>query len=365
MSIVSCMESEPKNRIVEEQFGELADGRQIRLFTLRNASGASVQVMDLGATIVSLNVPDRVGRLGDVALGFDDPKAYLTDSPYFGSVVGRYANRISRGQFSLDGKDYTLAINNGPNALHGGIVGFDKRVWKAVPSSGTDHASLALYLTSEDGDEGYPGTLNVVVTYRFDDENRLSVHYQASTDKATVINLSQHSYFNLNGHASGSIAGHALTLNAGHYTPVDATLIPTGDIVSVEGTVMDFRMAKPIGRDIGIDFEQLVYGQGYDHNWVLDRAGEDQLQLAASVYAPKTGRTMLVFTDQPGIQFYAGNFLDGSITGKRGAVYQHRGGFALETQHFPDSPNHENFPSTVLRSGDTYKSNTVFQFGIK
>jgi aldose 1-epimerase len=365
MSMLSCIKSEPIVRVTGEKFGDLDDGREIQLYTLRNSSGASIQVMDLGATIVSLNVPDRVGKLDDITLGFDEPQKYLTDSPYFGAIVGRFANRIKRGQFSLDGIGYTLAINNGQNALHGGTVGFDKRLWKVASSSGIDHAILVFNLTSQDGDEGYPGTLNVEVTYKFDDENRLTVSYIASTDKATVINLSQHAYFNLNGHASGSVADHLLQLNASNYTPVDDTLIPTGDIASVRETAMDFRTEKPIGRDVGADFEQLMFGQGYDHNWVLDRVGEERLQLAASVYAPKSGRTMSVFTDQPGIQFYAGNFLDGSITGKGNTIYQHRNGFVLETQHFPDSPNHPNFPSTVLRMGDTYESKTVFQFGIK
>ena len=354
------------SRITQDEFGTLADGRKVQRFTLSNASGASIAVLDLGAIIQSLKLPDRNGELGDITLGFDNPQQYLTDSPYFGAIVGRYANRIKEGKFSLDGQPYTLAINNGPNALHGGLVGFDKKLWAVEPFEGESHAGLKLSLTSPDGEEGYPGTLQVRVTYTFDDANKLTVDYLATTDKATVVNLSQHAYFNLNGHASGTILDHELMLNARHFTPVDATLIPTGEIAPVAGTPMDFTRPKKIGLQIDNDTEQLTFGLGYDHNWILAPEGpSEQLELAASVYAADSGRTMSIYTDQPGIQFYAGNFLDGSFAGKEGRVYQHRNGFCLETQHFPDSPNQPHFPSTVLKPGESYRTSTVFEFGTR
>ena len=364
--LLACSGDGPMIRQFSEVFGRLDDGRQVRLFTLTNAADIRVQIMDLGATIVRLNVPDRFGAMGDITLGFDNPQQYLDESPYFGAIVGRYANRIARGRFSLDGADYTLAVNNGPNALHGGMVGFDKRLWQASLMSNETSSSITFALASEDGDEGYPGTLEVAVTYMLDDENRLTVDYHATTDRATVINLSQHAYFNLNGHDSGANTSHELMLNADYYTPVDATLIPTGEISPVAATPMDFRVAKPIGRDIDAAFEQLQFGGGFDHNWVLNKSGTtDEPRLAAAVYAPDSGRTLHIYTDQPGLQFYAGNFLDGSLVGKQGAIYQRRQGFCLETQHYPDSPNQPTFPSTVLRLGETYKTTTVFAFGIR
>ena len=353
------------SRISLKSFGQTPDGRDVTLFTLINGLGSSVEIMDLGGIIVSLKVPDRDGKISDVVLGLDNPTQYLTESPYFGAIVGRYANRIREGRFSIDGQDYSLAINNGPNALHGGLTGFDKKIWKVEPFEGADYAGLTLTMVSDDGDEGYPGRLNVGVSYRFDDRNTLTVSYNATTDKKTVINLSQHSYFNLSGHSSGSITGHEVTLNASHYTPVDETLIPVGGIVSVDGTPMDFRNSKSIERDINIDHEQLAFGGGYDHNWVLDRESENELELAATVYSPKTGRLLEVTTDQPGIQFYTGNFLDGTIIGKEGATYEARNGFCLETQHFPDSPNQPDFPTTILNPGDVYETTTVFKFSVR
>ena len=353
-------------RVRQSEFGTLEDGRQVNRYTLTNASGASVEVINLGAAILSLNLPDRDGELDDITLGFDNLQQYLTDSPYFGAIVGRYANRIKEGRFSLDGQSYSLAVNNGPNALHGGIVGFDRKLWEVEPFEDEEHAGLKMSMTSTDGEEGYPGTLKVTVTYTFGDDNKLRVDYSATTDKDTVINLSQHAYFNLNGHASGSILDHELMLKADHFTPVDATLIPTGDITPVAGTPMDFTEPRRIGARINGDTEQLKFGLGYDHNWVLSTEGPaEQLELAASVYAADSGRTMSIYTDQPGIQFYSGNFLDGSFAGKEGAVYNHRNGFCLETQHFPDSPNEPAFPSTILRTGDTYQTSTVFTFGVK
>ncbi|MDM3870067.1 aldose epimerase family protein [Porticoccus sp. W117] len=352
-------------RVSTTMFGKLDDGREVGLTTLSNSAGMRVAIMDLGATIVELHTPDRDGNLADITLGFDNPGQYLTDSPYFGAIVGRYANRIKDGKFTLEGQDYSLAVNNGPNALHGGLVGFDKRLWRSQGKSSGSDASVTFSLVSEDGDEGYPGTLKVQVTYTLDDSNRLRVDYLATTDKTTVVNLSQHAYFNLNGHGAGEIIGHQLMLNASHYTPVDATLIPTGEIATVVDTPMDFRQAKTIGRDIAVGHQQLAFGGGYDHNWVLDKSGTESLQLAASAYTPKTGRTMAIYTDQPGIQFYAGNFLDGTVTGKDGVVYHYRNGFCLETQHYPDSPNQPNFPSTVLKPGEQYKTTTVFEFAVK
>ncbi len=350
------------SRISTKSFGSLTDGRDVTQYTLRNEAGSSVGIIDLGGIIVSLNIPDKQGQLADIVLGLDSPQQYLTESPYLGAIVGRYANRIKEGKFSLGEQDYSLAINNGTNALHGGLVGFDKKMWHVVPHEGSDYAELKLSMVSEDGEEGYPGTLAVQVTYRFDDQNNLSVNYHATTDKQTVINLSQHSYFNLEGHASGSILDHHLTLEAGHYTPVDDSLIPTGEIAAVNNTPMDFRISKTIGRDIVVDHPQLIYGGGFDHNWVLDRHTEHGYELAATVFAPKSGRQMEVWTNQPGIQFYSGNFLDGSIVGKGGNVIGHRSGFCLETQHFPDSPNQPNFPSTLLNPGDVYDKTTIFKF---
>lgn len=353
------------DRVTVKSFGTLADGRDVKVYTLRNSRGTSVDVLDLGGMLISINTEDRDGDFADIALGFDNPQQYLTDSPYMGAIVGRYGNRISKGKFSLDGKDYTLAINNGENALHGGTIGFDKQIWQAVPSYTATTASVSLSLISEDGDEGYPGTLTANVTYTLDDDNKLTLDYSASTDQATVINLTQHAYFNLNGHNSGPILDHEMMINADHYTPVDETLIPTGEIAPVAGTPMDFNVTKAIGRDINKSHQQLEFGLGYDHNWVLNKNIDGEMSLAASVYSEETGRVLNVFTTEPGVQFYTGNFLDGSFKGKDEAVYQMRGGFCLETQHFPDSPNQPNFPSTVLRPGDEYKTRTIFEFGIK
>ena len=366
LTLIGCSTvKDTSSRISLKPFGKIPDGQEVTVFTITNALGSSVDILDLGGIIVALKVPDRDGKISDVVLGLDNPTQYLRESPYFGAIVGRYANRIREGKFRIDGKDYSLAINNDPNALHGGLIGFDKRIWKAEPFEGADYAGLNLSIVSQDGDEGYPGTLNVSVSYRFDDNNTLTINYKATTDKKTVINLSQHSYFNLNGHSSGSITDHEVTLNASHYTPVDETLIPVGGIVSVDGTPMDFRNAKTIGRDINIDHEQLVFGGGYDHNWVLDPKDENELVLAATVFAPKTGRFLEVMTNQPGIQFYTGNFLDGAVVGKEGVAYEYRNGFCLETQHFPDSPNQPEFPTAILNSEDVYNTTTVLKFSIR
>jgi len=352
-----------KTYLTQGPFDRTPDGQSVDLITLRNQAGVEVRIMTYGATILSLKTPDRAGALDDITLGFDTFAPYVEKSPYFGAVVGRYGNRIAKGKFTLDGQTYTLATNNNANHLHGGVKGFDKRVWKADTFQNVSGVGVKLTYTSADAEEGYPGTLTADVTYTLTDKNQLIVDYHATTDKATVLNLTQHTYFNLAGGKANDILGHELMLNADRYTPVDDTLIPTGELAPVAGTPFDFRTATAIGARIGQDNEQLKRGKGYDHNWVLTRQG-DCLSLAARVLEPTTGRTLEVSTTEPGIQFYSGNFLDGTITGKGGRVYPQRSGFCLETQHFPDSPNHPTFPSTVLRPGQDFKSQTVFTFGV-
>ena len=355
--------------LVSSPFGRTPDGIAIDVFTLTNANGVEVRTIPYGAIIVSLRVPDRSGQLGDVVLGFDTFDDYITKKPpYFGAIVGRYGNRIAKGRFTLDGKTYQLATNNGPNHLHGGVKGFDKLVWHGEAFNRDGNVGVVYTVTSPDGDEGYPGTLNVRVTYTLTPANELTVDYDATADKATPVNLTQHSYFNLAGDGSGDILGHELTIDADRYTPVDETLIPTGELAPVEGTPFDFRKATAIGARIGAEHTQLRYGGGYDHNWVLNSStssapGAPPVH-AARVVDPKSGRTLDISTTEPGLQFYAGNFLDGTITGKSGHVYKHRNGLCVETQHFPDSPNHQNFPSTILRPGARYQSRTVFAFGV-
>lgn len=350
------------SRVTSAPFGRTQDGKPVTVFRVTNANGLELRAITYGAIITSLRVPDRNGTAADVVLGFDSLAGYLKDPPYFGAIVGRYGNRIARGQFTLEGKTYRLATNNGPNHLHGGNRGFDKVVWSGAPlKTGT---GVVFTRTSADGEEGYPGSLTVSVTYTLTNKNELIVDYRATTDKATPVNLTQHSYFNLAGEGSGDILSHELTIDADRYTPVDATLIPTGELAAVQGTPFDFRKATAIGARIGQDNEQLKNGKGYDHNWVLNRKGSG-LQHAVRLADPKSGRTLDVATTEPGVQFYSGNFLDGSIKGKGGHVYNFRNGLCLETQHFPDSPNHSNFPSTILRPGETYASQTVFTFGVQ
>jgi aldose 1-epimerase len=355
--------AEGATAVVAAPFGTTADGKAVDIYTLRNANGLEAKVITYGGIITSLRTPDRNGQLSDIVLGFDSLAPYLQEPPYFGAIIGRYGNRIAGGRFTLDGQTYTLATNNGANHLHGGVRGFDKVVWTAEPFQNDTARGLVLRYTSPDGEEGYPGTVNAQVTYTLTDSDQLAVDYQATTDRATPINLTQHSYFNLAGAGSGDILGQELMINASAYTPVDSTLIPTGDITQVEGTPFDFRTATAIGARIGADDEQLRRGGGYDHNFVLDREG-DGLSLAARATDPATGRTLEVRTTEPGLQFYSGNFLDGTITGKSGHVYAHRSGFCLETQHYPDSPNQSSFPSTILRPGEEYRTRTVFAFGV-
>ena len=338
-------------------------GQNIEIFTLTNAAGVEIQAMTYGATILSWKTPDRTGNMADIVLGFEDPARYLKgDSPYFGAVVGRYGNRIANARFTLDGQSHTLAANDGVNHLHGGTRGFDKVMWTGSIIKSRSGASVAFSRKSADGEEGYPGALDVRVTYTLTDKNELIVDYDASTSKPTVLNLTQHSYFNLAG--DGDILGHELRLNADRYTPVDKTLIPTGELATVEGTPFDFRKPMRIGARINSEHPQMQFGRGYDHNWVLARSGAG-LSPAAELFEPKSGRTLRVSTTEPGIQFYSGNFLDGTLTGKGGRVYRHRGGLCLETQRFPDSPNKPNFPTTVLRPGEKYRTQTVFVTGTR
>jgi aldose 1-epimerase len=350
--------------ITRAGFGRTPDGQPVESFTLTNARGIEVRAITFGDIIVSVRVPDRDGRLDDVVLGHDDLDGYLAKSAYLGALVGRYANRIAGGRFTLDGRTYPLATNNGPNHLHGGVRGFDKHVWKAEPFERPGAAGVVFTRRSPDGEEGYPGNLDVRVTYTLTDRNDLSFEYFATTDKPTVVNLSQHSYFNLAGDGKRDVLGHELTIDADRFTPVDKTLIPTGVLAPVAGTPFDFRKPTAIGLRIGADDEQLRIGGGYDHNFVLNRRREG-LTHAARVFEPTTGRTMDIATTEPGVQFYTGNFLDGSIKGKGGRAYGRRYGFCLETQHFPDSPNQARFPSTVLRPGQQYRSQTVLTFGTR
>ena len=347
--------------VTERPFGKLPDGTDARLFTLDNGRGMRATVTNYGGIVTSLLVPDRAGKEADVVLGYDSLESYLRATPYFGAIVGRYANRIGHARFTLDGKTYTLAANDNGNSLHGGLKGFDKRLWEAQTFRDSGQAGVRLHLVSPDGDEGYPGRLDVVVTYALTDSNELRITYLATSDQPTVLNLSHHGYWNLGGHASGDILGHELMLAADSFTPVDTTLIPTGEVRSVAGTPLDFRSPALIGARIGQDDQQLRFGKGYDHNWVVDGPA-GTLRLAARVRDPKSGRVLEVRTTEPGIQFYSGNFLDGSNVGKGGTPYLHRAGFCLETQHFPDSPNHPGFPTTVLRPGQEYRSTTVYRF---
>jgi aldose 1-epimerase len=344
-----------KTNIAKQAFGHTADGTSVDLYTLADDK-VEVRITNYGGIIVSLRAPDRNGKLDDIVLGYDSLDHYIAKTAYFGAIIGRYANRIAHGSFQLDGKTYSIPKNDGDNTLHGGIIGFDKVVWKAHEiKNGID-----LTYVSKDGDQGFPGTLTTAVRYTLDG-NDLRIEYSATTDKDTVLNLTNHSYFNLAGQAKGDVLGHVVKINAFKITPVDASLIPTGELKSVEGTPFDFRTPHAIGERIDANDEQLRFGMGYDENFVLDHP-EDQLFEAAEVYEPTTGRILKVLTTQPAVQFYSGNHLDGSITGKEGRVYKPRFAFCLETEHYPDSPNHANFPSTELKPGQKFHSVTVYQF---
>ena len=347
--------------MIRERFGVTADGTPVDRFKLVNAQGMEVHVISYGAILTSVKIPDRSGTFADVVHGFDTLDGYLTRHPYFGAVIGRYGNRIAGARFVLDGQTFRLAANDGPNHLHGGISGFDRFVWQATPLA--ESLGVTLERTSADGEEGYPGALTARVTYTLSPANEVRIDYEATCDRPTHVNLSNHSYFNLAGHDAGDVLTHELTLFADRYTSVDRTLIPDGGLLPVEGTPLDFRRSTRIGARIGEPHPQLGYAGGYDHNWVLsDRAGE--MRQAARLVDPGSGRSLDVSTSEPGIQFYSGNFLDGTITGKGGAIYGHRSALCLETQHYPDSPNQPAFPSTLLLPGRTYRSRTILAFGV-
>jgi aldose 1-epimerase len=352
--------AKPAVQISSRPFGHTPDGTPVLLFTLRNSHGAEVKIMNYGGIVQSFTVPDKDGKMGDVVLGYDHLDGYLKESPYFGALVGRYGNRIANAKFTLDGKEYTLATNNGPNSLHGGKKGFDKVVW--VPKVlATREGALELHYVSKDGEEGFPGTLTVTAIYTLTDDNALRLDYVATTDKDTIVNLTQHSYFNLA--LKGDVLNHDVMIDADKFTPVDSTLIPTGELRPLDGTPFDFRRPTAIGARINQDDEQLKLGGGYDHNWVLNKK-PGELKLAARVHEPTTGRVLEVLTTEPGLQFYTGNFLNGKIVGKGGRVYNKRNAFCMEPEHFPDSPNHPEFPSVVLRPGEIYKNTIIFKMSV-
>ena len=342
-------------------FGKTPDGQNVDLYTLTNQNGMQVAITNFGGIVVRIQTVDRQGKTDDVVLGYDSLDGYVNDTAYFGAVIGRYGNRIALGKFTLDGARYTLARNNGENSLHGGIKGFNKAVWQAREMAVEDGPSVELTYLSKDGEEGYPGNLSVKVLYTLTDRNELKIDYTATTDKKTVLNLTNHSYFNLNP-AGSDVLQHLLMIQADKFTPVDAGLIPTGELRSVAGTPFDFRKPTAIGARIEQEDEQLKVGKGYDHNFVLNRKGKG-MELAARVVEPTTGRVLEVLTDEPGVQFYTGNFLDGTVRGKGGKAYRRRSAFCLETQHFPDSPNHPKFPSTELKPGEKYQTTTIYRFG--
>lgn len=350
--------------ITKEPFGTTTDNIPVDKYTLKNEKGMEISVITYGGIITSWTAPDKNGNYQDIALGYDSLEQYEKSSPFFGALIGRYGNRIAKGKFTLDGTEYQLATNDGQNHLHGGVKGFDKVVWTASESSTDNTASLVLTYLSKDMEEGYPGNLQTKVTYTLNNDNTLEVVYEATTDKKTIVNLTQHSYFNLSGDFSKTILDHEITINADKLVPVDATLIPTGELTDVSNTPFDFRQAKAIGKDIEAKDEQLKRGQGYDHCWVLNNQNEG-MRFAASAYHPESGRLMEVSTDEPGIQLYTGNFLDGTLPSKQGGTYGHRTGFCLETQHYPDSPNQKDFPSVVLNPGENYKTTTTFKFSVK
>ena len=347
----------------KEVFGKMPEGQEVFRHVLKNKNGLEVHVINYGAIITHLLAPNKSGQLEDIVLGYDSLNSYLKSSPYFGAVVGRYGNRIANGKFKLDGNEYTLVQNNNGQHLHGGTKGFDKVFWNVEPAQSPKGQSLRLTYLSKDMEEGYPGNLNVSALYTLTEDNALEVVYTATTDKKTVVNLTQHSYFNLSGNAKRDILDHQLQLNANQFVPVDKTLIPTGKLQPVSGTPFDFTKLTSVGSRINGSHEQLKIGGGYDHCWVL--SSEDSLKNAATLYDPTSGRTVEILTTEPGIQFYSGNFLDGSIRGKNGVQYTHRYGLCLETQHFPDSPNRPEYPSVVLTPGEEYKTVTIFRFGVK
>jgi aldose 1-epimerase len=350
------------DELTHSTYGTLPDGRQIDIYTMTNGHGVTVKFLSLGGCITEMDVPDREGRLGNVVLGHKDLAGYNSNVAYFGAIIGRYGNRIAKGTFTLNGQTYHLPLNNGPNSLHGGTIGFNTQVWQVTPRQVQNGVSAELTYTSPDGQDGYPGTLKTTVTYTLQDNDALRIDYEATTDKPTVVNLTNHSYFNLDGNGSGSALHQLVLINADNYTPTDDTQIPTGQIAPVGNTPMNFSRMRPIAPGITADFHQLVLAHGYDHNWVLNKPSPDALSFAAEAYSPKTGRMMDVYTTEPGLQFYTSNYLVGGFVGSSGTAYRQGAAYTFETQHFPDSPNHPNFPSTVLNPGQTLHSTTVFRF---
>ncbi|HEY6943600.1 MAG TPA: aldose epimerase family protein [Candidatus Acidoferrum sp.] len=367
MTTLTASGATTKAGTTKSSWGKTPDGEQVELYTLTNKNGVEAAISTYGGAVVSLKVPDRHGTLEDIVLGYDSVDGYVNDKSYFGAIIGRYGNRIGHAQFTLDGKTYTLAKNNGDNTLHGGIKGFNKALWTAKEIPGKDSQALELTYLSKDGEEGFPGNLQVRVVFTLTDTNELKIEYSATTDKNTVVNLTNHSYFNLLGvgPGMGDILGHVLMIEADKFTPVDSGLIPTGELRDVAGTPFDFRKPTAIGARINADDEQMKLGGGYDHNFVLRRRMGDPISLAARVVEPASGRILEVWTTEPGVQFYTGNFLDGSAHGKRGVAYAKRSAFCLETQHFPDSPNHPKFPSTELKPGDRYHTTTIYKFSVE
>jgi aldose 1-epimerase len=357
--------SEVKSTMKKQPFGKLSDGREVDLYTLTNKHGMEVAITNFGGIVVRLKVPDRAGKVEDVVLGYDSLDGYLTNKAFFGATIGRYGNRIGHATFTLDGKAHTLPKNDGDNTLHGGPEGFNKRLWTARDVSGSRGPALELTYLSKDGEEGFPGNLSVKVVFTLTSTDELVIDYSATTDRDTVVNLTNHSYFNLAGQGNGDVLQHSLRIAGDKITAVDAALTPTGELRPVTGTPFDFTKATPIGERINQDDPQIKIGKGYDHNWVLTSGGRAAPELVAEVYEPNSGRVLQVLTTEPGLQFYSGNFLDGTIQGKGGKLYKHRFGFCLETQHFPDSPNHLSFPSTELRPGKTYATTTIFKFSTR
>ncbi|HYV82212.1 MAG TPA: aldose epimerase family protein [Pyrinomonadaceae bacterium] len=361
--LMSCVVFAAAQSVTKQSYGKTAAGENVDLYTLRNSKGVEAKITNYGGIVVSLKVPDRNGKFDDVVLGFNDLESYLTkNDPYMGALIGRYGNRIAKGRFTLNGVEYKLAVNNGENHLHGGLKGFDKVVWNGRDMKTPAGPAVVLTYLSKDGEEGYPGNLNVRVVYTLTNNNELKIDYSATSDKDTVTNLTHHSYFNLAGEGNGDILNHTVTINANRFVPTDAGSIPTGELKSVAGTPFDFLKATAIGARINQDDEQLKFGNGYDHTWVINGRG---MRLAATAYEATSGRVMQVWTTEPGMQFYTGNFLNGTLTGKSGKIYARRTGFCFETQHYPDSPNQPSFPTTTLKKGATYKSTTIYRFSSK
>ena len=364
----SCKTKEEGKPMVEEKiFGKLSDGREVNVYTLKNANGMEIKIINYGATVVSLTAPDKSGKYEDVVLGYDNLEGYVNDKSYFGTIVGRYGNRIGKGKFKLDGKEYQLSINDGENQLHGGIEGFNKKVWGVVKTEAVDSvgsASITLRYISKDGEEGFPGTVELNVKYTLTKDNELSINYSATTDKKTILNPTHHSYFNLSGDMLKTILDNEVMIDADYFTPVDKELITMGVFTEVANTPMDFRVPKKVGKEVDVDYEQLKFADGYDHNWVLNKH-EEKLAKFATVYEPTSGRLMEVSTDQPGVQFYCGNFLNGTVMGKNGDMYAKRSGLCLEAQLYPDSPNKPEWPSPILEPGKVYSQTTVYKFSTK